>query len=74
MMSNWKLFKRSLSKHPGIDVSVIWAFMVALALAKRPDFVMSVRVAIVWALLSLLPWIPVCWTAWTGRHWHRSEE
>ncbi len=75
-MSNWRMFFKSLRHHPGIPLGLAWPFMVLCAIINRTDAaeLRISRIAIIVSVTGLLPWIPILWTAWTGRHEYASQQ
>ena len=71
-------FWRSLRNHPGLGSGFLWPVLVLAAVASRKDFVgFSAISAAGWcatALIAALPWIPIIWTAWSGRHQYTDED
>lgn len=75
--STFRIFWRSLRAHPGLGSGFLWPLLVLAAVAGRKDFIgFSAISAAGWcatALIAALPWVPILWTAWSGRHYYAEE-
>lgn len=66
-MSSWKMFRLSLADHPGLAVAWMWAAMLAVGMLVRGEAPPMIFWVTVYPAVAALPWIPILWTAWTGR-------
>jgi hypothetical protein len=77
-MTEWQAFRRSLSDHPGVTAGWLWPLLVLGAVTQRKDFAgFGTFSAAGWcalATVAALPWLPILWTAWTGRHQYKEED
>jgi hypothetical protein len=76
-MRDMKLFKASLTNHPGLTVAIVWMLGFPIAALQRKNNLPMEEVSIAaWVALTamaMLPWIPVLFTAWTRRHKYEEE-
>lgn len=76
-MSERQAFWRSLCDHPGVTAGFLWPVLVLGAVASRKDFTgFGTFSAAGWcalATVAALPWLPILWTAWTGRDQYKEE-
>lgn len=72
-----RAFRRSLRDHPGLGSGFLWPLLVLVAVAGRKDFIgfsaLSVAAWCGTALIAALPWVPILWTAWSGRHQYKDD-
>jgi len=61
-MSEWQKFKRALGRHPGVQVVLLFQGIGLLAGAQQ-----SFERGLFTAAIMGVFWIPVFWSAWTGR-------
>lgn len=76
-MTERQAFWRSLCDHPGRTMGALWPLMVIGAIASRKDFAgFSTFSTAGWcalAAVATLPWLPILYTAWTGRHQYKDD-
>lgn len=63
----WRLFKKSLRNHPGLTIGFCWPGLVFVSCFTRKDpLPVAIALAIA-AIIGLLPWFPILFTAWKLR-------
>ena len=67
-LCEWKKFMRSLNNHPGVAVAFAMNGIGAIAGAERAHEPTGIYGAIFGFAITCILWIPVLWTAWTGRN------
>jgi 4-hydroxybenzoate polyprenyltransferase len=73
-VSNWKLFRLSLTNHPGLALGWMWPALLAAGMASRPEMPPTIFWLAVFPAVSALPWIPILCTAWSGRKQYEAAQ
>lgn len=67
-MTEWKKFTRALRNHPGVAVAFAMNGLGFVAGATRLHEPSGVIGGFFGAAVTCIFWMPVLWTAWTGRN------